>query len=154
MDVNQTLYLETTILSYLAARPSRDLIVAAHQQITYEWWHESRAKFNLFISEAVIDEIKAGDKDAATRRLAFTEGLPMLKLTDEIEILSVEYHDKLGLPQKAQMDVIHLAYVVAYEIAYLLTWNCSHLANGLVIQRLQNLVVFKGNAMRTHILFH
>jgi hypothetical protein len=70
--------------------------------------------------------------------------LPILKLTDEIEILSVEYHDKLGLPQKARMDVIHLAYVVAYEIDYLLTWNCSHLANGLVIQRLQNLNIRLG----------
>lgn len=70
-----TLYLESTIPSYLTARPSRDLIVAAHQQITYEWWQQVRTNFDIYISEAVLDEISAGDFDAASRRLAIVTHL-------------------------------------------------------------------------------
>lgn len=132
-----TLYLESTIPSYLAARPSRDLIVAAHQQITHEWWQQVRPKFDIYISEAVLAEIRVGDPEAASRRLALVEAFPILALTEAVEHLAEEYQDKLGLPQKARLDVIHLACAVIYELDYVLTWNCTHIANGLVIQRLQ-----------------
>lgn len=79
-----TVYLETTIPSYLAARPSRDLIIAAHQQITHEWWREARHRFDVYISEAVLAEIRAGDPDAAARRLAIVDGLPILALNDDV----------------------------------------------------------------------
>lgn len=131
------LYLETTIPSYLAAYPSRDLIAAAHQQITHEWWRIARFNFELFISQAVLDEIGRGDPEAATRRLAFVSDLPVLALTDEVIALAEEFQDKLGLPNRARLDLLHLAFAVAYEMDYLLTWNCAHLANGVVIQRLQ-----------------
>jgi hypothetical protein len=133
------LYLESTIPSYLAARPSRDLIVAAHQQITHEWWQQARPDFDIYISQVVLDEISAGDPDAAARRLALMEGLPLLDATEEVEALTGEYQHQLGMPPAAAVDVAHLAYAVAYELDYLLTWNCSHLANGRVIQRVQAL---------------
>ncbi|HSB05557.1 MAG TPA: type II toxin-antitoxin system VapC family toxin [Thermodesulfobacteriota bacterium] len=132
-----SLYLESTIISYLAAYPSRDLIVAAHQQITHEWWDQVRPKFNNYISQAVLDEISIGDPDAASRRRALAAGLPILALTEEVELLAEEYVSKLGLPRGAQLDAVHLACAVFYEVDYLLTWNCAHLANGLVIKRLQ-----------------
>ena len=142
----RTLYLESSILSYLAARPSRALIVAAHQQITHEWWQGARQFFDLYISEAVLEEIRAGDPDAASRRLTLVEGLPVLVLTEEVAVLAGEYQGKLGLPQSARLDVLHLAYAVVYEMDYLLTWNCSHLANGLVIQRLLSVNSALGHA--------
>lgn len=74
--MNRTIYIETTIISYLTARPSRDLIVAAHQQITQEWWETRRKNFDLFISELVIREAGAGDKMAAQRRLAALTEIP------------------------------------------------------------------------------
>ena len=141
MSRNPTLYLESTIPSYLTARPSRDLIVAAHQQITHEWWRQARTNFDIYVSEAVLDEISAGDPDAASRRLALTDGLPILAINDEVGSLAVEYQHKLGLPRSAQLDVVHLACAVVYELDYLLTWNCAHLANGVVIRRLQKLNV-------------
>jgi hypothetical protein len=137
MAIKPALYLESTIISYLAAYPSRDLIVAAHQQITHEWWDRARSKFSNYISQAVLDEITMGDPNAASRRLALVTGLPILALTEEVEVLAEEYLNKLGLPRGAQLDVVHLAYAVFYEVDYLLTWNCTHLANGLVIKRLQ-----------------
>ncbi len=137
MSEKPALYLESTVPSYLAAHPSRDLIVAAHQQITHDWWQQARASFGLHISEAILEEISAGDPDAAVRRQVFLEGLPMLALTDEVATLAGEYQSRLGLPQGAQLDAVHLAYSVVYEMEYLLTWNCKHLANGVIIQRLQ-----------------
>jgi predicted nucleic acid-binding protein len=137
MSETPTLYLESTIPSYLAARPSRDLIVAAHQQITHEWWQQARPNFDIYISEVVVAEIRAGDPDAASRRLALVEALPILALTEEVEDLALVYQDKLGLPQRARLDAIHLACTVVHELDYLLTWNCTHIANGIVIQRLR-----------------
>jgi len=138
MAETPTLYLESTIPSYLAAKPSRDLIVASHQQITHEWWSSSRSRFDMYISEAVLDEAGRGDPDAASRRLEIVKNLPVLALTKEIESLALEYLDSLALPGRARLDVIHLACAVIYELDYLLTWNCAHLANGVVIRRLQD----------------
>lgn len=146
MSEKPALYLESTIPSYLAAHPSRDLIVAAHQQITHEWWQQARMNFWLHISEAVLEEIRAGDRGAAVRRQGFIEGLPVLALTDEVAGLAEEYQRRLGLPQWAQLDAVHLAYAVVYEMDYLLTWNCKHLANGVIIQRLLALNVRLGRA--------
>ena len=132
-------YLETTIPSYLVGRPSRDLIVAAHQRITLDWWSQARAKFELFISEAVLEEIRSGDPNVAARRLQTVEGLPVLPLEDKVRHLVHIYDRQLGLPPYARADVVHIAFSVAYELEYLLTWNCKHIANGRVIQRLGEL---------------
>ena len=132
-----TLYLESTIPSYLAGRPSSDLIVAAQQKITHDWWQEARTKFSISISEAVLEEIEAGDPDAANRRQTFVANLPILELKDDVAILAEDYLNRLQLPQSAQLDALHMAYAVVYEMDYLLTWNCKHIANGVIIQRLQ-----------------
>jgi predicted nucleic acid-binding protein len=137
MPGKSTLYLETSIPSYLAALPSRDLIVAAHQQVTHEWWRKQRTNYDLYISEAVLEEIRGGDAKAVERRLAFVEDLPILAINEKAAKLSKEYQTRLGLPRSAKLDDLHLAIAVAYELDYLLTWNCAHLANGIVIRRLQ-----------------
>ncbi|REJ80263.1 MAG: DNA-binding protein [Planctomycetota bacterium] len=127
-----SLYLETTIPSYLAAFPSRDLIIAAHQQMTHEWWRTASDRFDLYISEAVLDEIHAGDRDAADRRKQLVDGLPILELSDDVAALVDSYDDRLGLLGRARADLLH----IAYEMDYLVTWNCRHIANGETIRRL------------------
>jgi hypothetical protein len=129
-------YLESTIPSYLAARPSRDIIVAAHQQITWEWWETARDGYELFVSDVVLAEIKAGDPRAAARRLEFVEGVTALEANEEVLALAREYQAELLLPPAARRDILHVALAVLYEVDYLLTWNCTHLANGHVIRRL------------------
>lgn len=86
-------YIETTFISYLTARPSRDLIIAAHQQITHEWWDMRRSTFDIFISQLVIQEAMAGDKEAAKRRMKALEGIPLLEINDEVIALS---HDLMA----------------------------------------------------------
>ena len=133
-----SVYLETTIPSYLAAHPSRDLIMAAHQQITHDWWLNAQERFDLYISDAVLNEIRGGDPDAAVRRLAIVNGLPVLQLNGDVRNLVHEYDRRLGLVGRARADLPHFAFAVAYEMDYLVTWNCRHIANGEVIRRLLN----------------
>lgn len=134
-----TVYLETTIPSYLVARPSRDLIVAAHQQITHDWWRDAREHFDIYISEIVLTEIRIGNPDVATRRLAIVEELPILEINDEVQNLVNIYAQRLGLTGRAQADLPHIAFAVAYAMDYLVTWNCAHIANGAVIRRLMEI---------------
>ncbi|MFV1965569.1 MAG: type II toxin-antitoxin system VapC family toxin [Pirellulaceae bacterium] len=131
-----SVYLETTIPSYLAARPSRDLIMAAHQQITHDWWLNAHDRFDLYISDAVLNEIRGGDPDAAARRMSILNGLPVLQLNDDVRRLVHEYDRRLGLTGRARADLPHFAFAVAYQMDYLVTWNCRHIANGEVIRRL------------------
>jgi len=122
-------YLETTIPSYLVGRRSRDLMVAAHQQITEEWWELRRAKFDLYTSELVLYEVRAGDSRLANRRLELLEGIPLLPVTDEILEIAEELILRGIIPRKAARDAAHIAIATVYSCDYLLTWNCRHIAN-------------------------
>ncbi|MDQ0285892.1 putative nucleic acid-binding protein [Desulfofundulus luciae] len=137
MENKPTLYLETTIPSYLAARPSRDLIIAANQQATHEWWNEERKNFKIYISQAVLIEAKAGDPEVAFQRVKHLEGLEILPATEEVEKMAKEYLAVLGIPKKSALDAVHIAYAVVYKLDYLLTWNCKHLAHGEIRRKLR-----------------
>ena len=122
-------YVETTIISYLAARPSRDLIVAGHQQITHEWWQISRHNFAVVSSQLVAREAGAGDPEAADARLAFLAGLTLLEITEEALTLAQRLLQAKAIPQDFPEDALHVAVAVVNGIEYLLTWNYKHLAN-------------------------
>ena len=122
-------YIETTIISYLAARPSRDLIVAGHQQITHEWWQTIRPKFVLVSSQLVMREAGSGDAEAAAARLAFMAGLTLLGISEEALSLARQLLQQKAIPQEFPEDALHVAVAVVNGIDYLLTWNYKHLAN-------------------------
>ena len=102
-------YLETTIVSYLTARPSRDLITAANQQMTHDWWEDHRGQLALYVAQFVIEEASAGDPDAATRRLAVLADLPPLDVTDAVQQLARALLTHVPLPANAQVDTLHIA---------------------------------------------
>jgi len=124
-----TIYLETSFISYLVARPSRDIIVAAHQQLTFDWWSNQRHHYDLFISQVVFDEARAGDAQEAAKRLAAVEGLPLLELTEEGIRLAEKLIQLHAVPKKAAQDALHIAIACVNGMDYLLTWNCKHIAN-------------------------
>lgn len=126
------LYLETTIPSYLISWPSRDLIIAGHQQITREWWTKRRRVFDLYISQFVIDEVKAGNDEAAGERLKAIRGLPLLDITKEVESLAIRILTSGVVPAKAATDAAHIAIATVHRMEYLMTWNCVHLANATI----------------------
>ena len=130
-------YLETTIASYLTARPSRDLITAANQQMTHDWWHDHRGDFDLYVSQFVIEEASAGDPDAATRRLAMLEDLPQLDVTDAVQHLAQALLTQVPLPPNAQVDALHIAVATVHGMDYLVTWNCTHIANATLRHRIE-----------------
>jgi predicted nucleic acid-binding protein len=131
-----TIYIETTIPSYYASKPSRDIIVLAHQEITRMWWDERLQLFEAYISPVVIEEAGRGNEEQAYKRLNLLSQFRILKATDEIEQLTETYMKKIGLPSKAIRDSAHLAFASAYGLDYLITWNCAHIANAEFRRRL------------------
>ena len=123
-------YLETSVVSYLAARVSRDLTVASHQQISQDWW-ELRGQWSLYVSALVHREAGAGDSDAALRRTALLEGIPLLELSDVVLDLAKLLLVGAALPPNAEEDALHIALAAVNGIDFLLTWNCKHIANAV-----------------------
>ena len=136
----QSVYLETSVVGYLASRRSSDLIVAANQLLTLEWWTDHRAKFELFASQATVDESAAGDAVAARERLALLDGLPVLAVDSQTLLLADALMKHVGLPGKASVDAIHIVTAAQSKIDYLLTWNCKHIANPSFRHRIDQLL--------------
>lgn len=126
--MKSSIHVETSIVSYLTARPNRDLVRAAHQEVTREWW-SARATFELYVSQLVLDEASAGDPGAAAQRLEALRDLPLLELTAEVTALGASLIRGAALPPKAAADALHIAFAAAHGVDYLLTWNCAHIAN-------------------------
>jgi hypothetical protein len=122
-------YIETSIVSYLTARPSRDLIIAAHQQLTYDWWRDERGHYELFVSQAVLDEAGAGDPAMAQARMEALNSLTLLKKSVAEDELAEKFVKGGPLPPKAAIDALHIAAAAIHGLDYLLTWNCKHIAN-------------------------
>jgi hypothetical protein len=137
METHGKVYLETTIISYLAGRPSRDLLVAAHQQSTSEWWTRRRQDFELFASQLVVEEASAGDQDAAKRGLEYLADIPLLALTEESLHLAGKLIADGAVPAAANQDALHIAVAAAHGMDYLLTWNCCHIANAMMRARIE-----------------
>jgi hypothetical protein len=130
------LYVETTIPSYLVARPSRDVRLAADQLATQEWWDECRHDYELFISQMVLKEARRGDPESATARLARLAGIPLLSdLREAAELATRLLTDRI-VPDVAADDATHIALAAAHGMDYLLTWNCRHINNHRIRTRI------------------
>ena len=127
--MKKAVYIETSIPSYLTARPSRDVRAAAWQQITTEWWDSARKDFDIFTSELTIVEASSGNPEAAERRLTVLQEIPELKIDEEVQKLAELLISKGGMPNTAEADALHVAVAAVHRIDYLLTWNCRHIDN-------------------------
>lgn len=130
------LYLETSIVSYLTALPSRDLVRAAHQQVTHDWW-AVRGQFELYVSQFVVDEASAGDKGAAAKRLAALRAATLLNTTPGAVSLANELVRVGDLPRSAIVDAFHIAIAAVHGMDYLLSWNYKHIANAAMRSRIE-----------------
>lgn len=137
-------YIETTIPSYLVGRPSRDLIVAAHQELTHEWWQVRQSDFDIFISQFVIDEASLGDPNLSRRRLEIIEDLAQLEIIQDVEVLATEIVLSGAVPEKTATDAAHIATASVHAMDYLLTWNCTHIANAEIYKKVQRVCKTKG----------
>ena len=130
--MKETVYIETSFVSYLTANLSRDLIVAVHQQITKTWWEDYSHEFEIYISELVIRESMAGNKDASLKRNEVLKKLSVLELKQEVHGLAQQFLEHKAIPKKAVEDALHVATACVHGIDYLLTWNCKHIANAQI----------------------
>lgn len=134
--MSETVYIETSILGYLTARPSRDLIVAANIEITREWWETRRSSFQLYSSQAVVKETSQGDVHKAAQRLEIIRDVVLLDLNQSVLDLAKQFLGRSSLPAKADVDAIHIATATIHNMDYLLTWNCKHIANAQIQKKL------------------
>ena len=145
----ESVYLETTFISYLVSLPSRDLIVAAHQQVTTEWWTHKRSRYECYVSEIVFDEASVGDEKEIKKRLAIVEPLKLLDLTDDANELTKAILHSGVIPQNAVRDAAHIAVATVHEVDYLLTWNCKHIANAHILKKIETVCTQSGFSMPT-----
>jgi predicted nucleic acid-binding protein len=125
-------YLETSFISYVVGRLSRDIVVLGNQELTREWWRQRRGEYELFVSEVVLREIVLGDQTVAEQRLSLIETLPVLATTSEAERLAPLLLRSAGLASNAKTDTLHVAVATVHGMDYLLTWNCTHIANATI----------------------
>jgi hypothetical protein len=145
--MSETVYIETSILGYLTARSTKNLILAANMEITKDWWEFRRKVFVLFTSEAVLDEIAQGDAQIATQRLDMVRDFPLLELNQAVQGLASQFLTRSNLPPKAKVDAIHIAAATVHGMDYLLTWNCKHIANAQIQGKLAEISIDMGYAL-------
>lgn len=144
-----SVYIESTVISYYTARRTRDIIAAAHSEITCEWWETVLPRISPYISQIVLDEISRGDTDAATRRVSAVKGFPLLEVTVEISRLADAYFKALDIPEKARNDSLHLAIATLNGMDFLVSWNCAHIASARVRKIVESLNNDEGYATPT-----
>ena len=133
-------YIETSIVSYLRQPTSGQIITAARQLLTRRWWEEERSHYELVTSQYVIDEAADGDPRLARERLDSLAGIPLLQLGPEIDAIAEEITSRAILPSKAQVDALHIAAAAHHRIDYLLTWNCTHIANARILPGIRDVL--------------
>jgi len=144
-----SLYIETSVPSYYVSRDSRDVVVLAHQQITRVWWETRLADFRAYVSPVVLAEAREGDPEQARRRMDVLVQFQILEAGEAVEKLSARYMAEFGLPGSAIRDAAHLAFACVYEMDFLVTWNCAHIANGEIIRHLTQFNAVAGIATPT-----
>ena len=147
--MSETVYIETSIIGYLTARTSNNLILMANVEATREWWDARRTQFDLYISQTVLDEAARGDVEVARRRLEILSDFPLFEVNEAVEELATQFLTKSNLPPKAADDAIHIAVATIYSLDYLLTWNCKHIANAQIQKKLAQISLDAGYELPT-----
>ena len=137
--MKQKVYVETTIVSYLAARRSRNLIVRAHQEVTRRWWRE-RSSFEVFASALVVEEASRGDASLRASRLRLLRGVPLLDVSDDTRAVGRKLIGRGALPPQADGDALHIAIAAINGMEYLVTWNCRHIANAWMRTQIEEII--------------
>ncbi len=143
---NTTVYIETSVVSYLTARPTADLLAAACQKVTLDWWETQRSRFDLYASAVTVQEVGRGDRNARARRLAALTDIPLLPITKSVGALATALLQGRALPDKAANDALHLAVAPVHGVDYLLTWNYRHLDNAETRPAIRDICAQNGHA--------
>jgi len=147
--MTETVYIETSIIGYLSARSSNNLILMANVEATRQWWDNRRSQFTLYISQVVLDEVAQGDSAIAAQRLEILRNFPLLEVDQAVQNLAAQFLSQSNLPPKASDDALHIAAATVYGLDYLLTWNCKHIANAQIQKKLVQISLNAGYELPT-----
>lgn len=147
--MTETVYIETSIIGYLSARSSNNLILMANVEATRQWWDNRRSQFTLYISQVVLDEVARGDSAIAAQRLEILRDFPLLEVDQAVQNLAAQFLSQSNLPPKASDDALHIAAATVYGLDYLLTWNCKHIANAQIQKKLVQISLNAGYELPT-----
>jgi predicted nucleic acid-binding protein len=128
-------YIETSFFGYLCSQPTRDELTNAHRELTQEWWGRRRSLFELYVSELVVAEAGRGNAAEARVRLSFVEALPILQVSEQARQLAAAILRSAALPAKAAADATHIAIATVNAMDFLITWNCTHIANAIILRK-------------------
>ncbi len=142
--MSETVYIETSVIGYLTARSTKNLIIAGNIETTRDWWQNRRNDFALYISQVVVDEVAKGDAEIASKRLEILNGLPLVELNQAVRNLAAQFLMRSNLPPKASDDAVHIAAATVHGLDYLLTWNCKHIANAQIQRKLAEISLALG----------
>ncbi|ACK67852.1 conserved hypothetical protein [Rippkaea orientalis PCC 8801] len=134
--MSETVYIETSVIGYLTARSTKNLIIAGNIETTRDWWQNRRNDFVLYISQVVLDEVAKGDAEIALKRLEILNGFLLVELNQAVLNLAAQFLIRSNLPPKASDDAVHIAAATVHGIDYLLTWNCKHIVNARIQRKL------------------
>ncbi len=140
----KSVYIETSILSYLTARPSREIRAIAWQEVTVQWWGTARQRYDLYTSEVVVAEAREGDPTAAERHINALRGIPELVVDTEVESLAAKLISEGGIPSAAEFDALHVALAAVHGVDFLLTWNCRHINNADTKPKIRSICALAG----------
>lgn len=135
--MKSTVYLETSIISYLTAYQSRDVIVLAHQKISEDWWEHNRQNYALFVSDLVEQEASAGNVLLSKRRLKIIKTLKYLATSEKAVELAETLVKRQAVPDNSVADALHIAIATVEEMNFLLTWNFKHIANAQMQSKIE-----------------
>lgn len=130
-------YIETSVVSYLTARLSRDVVILGNQVVTREWWEGVAGRFVPVASELVVEEASQGDPRAAAERLAVLESMQLLDASDESRALGRTLLRARAMPSEAIQDAAHIAVAAVHGVDFLATWNFRHIANPTTALRIE-----------------
>lgn len=135
-----SVFIETSIISYLRRRQSRSIVTAARQIQTRLWWDERKNEYELFASALVVEEASRGDEVLANERLLAIADLPLSAINKGVEEIGNLLVDRAALPEKARVDPLHISTAAFHGVDYLLTWNCKHIANALMRPKIESIL--------------
>ena len=124
-----SVYIESSVISYLTARPSRDVVTAARQAITLDWWQNQRHKYEVYISALVEQDISSGDPIAAEQRIQTVSSISSVAISPEAQAIAASLIASKAVPSNCVEDAMHIAIAAAQGTEYLLTWNFKHINN-------------------------
>lgn len=140
-----SVYLETTVVSYLVGWLNREnALLASNQELTREWWTRRRHEFELFASTVVVDEVSKGEPDLAAQRLGHLQGVELLEVTPEARRLAARFVREVAMPAKAEIDALHVAVAAVNGMTYLASWNCTHIVNAITLPRVYDICRLSG----------